>query len=122
MKSLYNRSNFYRTENVEGVLEKDFATSPINDFVFRRPFSKYRLQYDDWMRPDLMSKRIFGISDYWWIILKVNPELQDIWNDYVVQDEENFPDAFNAGQLINVPSMLDIQELYTFVKNELENV
>jgi len=122
MKSLYVRSNFYRTVSVDGILEKDLASSPINDYVFKRPFTKYRLQYEDWMRPDLISKRIFGVFDYWWIILKVNPELQDIWNDYVVQDEENFPDAYYSGQLIDIPSMLDIQELYTFVKNELENV
>ena len=65
MKSLYVRSNFYRTVSVNGILEKDLASSPINDYVFKRPFTKYRLQYEDWMRPDLISKRIFGVFDYW---------------------------------------------------------
>lgn len=124
MNNLYSRSNFYKTVSVDGVMQKDLLSSPFNSYIFKRPFTKYRLSYEDWMRPDLISKKIFGTYDYWWIILKVNPNLQDIWNDYVVQeeDEETYPDAYKISELIDIPSILDIQELFTYVKNELENV
>lgn len=124
MSNIYSRSNFLRTVSVDGTLEKDFLSSPINTYIFKRPFSKYRLQYSDFMRPDRISQNVYGTKDYWWIILKVNPELQDIWNDYVVQyeDEVDYPDAYKISEMINIPSLLDIQELYTYVKNELENV
>lgn len=122
--SIYNRSNFLKTVSVDGYNEKDLLSSPVNTYTFKRPFSRYILEYDDYMRPDLISLKNYGIQDYWWIILKVNPELEDIWNDFVITDdqENTYPDAFRVGDIINIPNLLDLQEMYTYTKNEIENV
>lgn len=122
--SVFNRTNFLKTQIVDGISEKDMISSPVNTYEFKREFSKYVLQFEDYMRPDRISQKIYGTQDYWWIILKINPELEDIWNDMVITDEQEkvYPDAFKIGDIIYVPNLLDLQELYTYTKNEIENV
>lgn len=122
--SIYNKSNFLKTVIVDGVSEKDFLSSPVNTYTFKRSFSEYVLQFEDYMRPDRISRKVYGTQDYWWIILKVNPELEDIWNDVAITDdqENTYPEAFKVGDVINIPNLLDLQELYTYTKDELENV
>lgn len=118
--SNFNRSNFIKT--VDG--EKDFLLNTFQFFKFKRAFTKYRLQVEDYMRPDLISKKVFGTNEYWWIILKVNPEFEDIWNDYVISDEIEVtaPDAYKVGELINIPNLLDIQEFYSFNKKTIDKL
>lgn len=140
MKNRFNRSEFYVTENINGVSEKDFLTNMIRDYSFKKQFITYQLQYEDYMRPDLISKKLYETKDYWWIILRCNPELEDIWNDYGYSDEvvnvkaseidpsintSNdyivpmdkheylYPNAFKVGEYINVPTLSDIQDFYT---------
>ena len=114
------RSNFIKT--VDG--EKDFLLNSFQYYKFKRPVKSYRLQYEDYMRPDLLSRKVYGKDDYWWIIWKVNPEYQDIWNDYVISDydELKFPDAYRVSMIINIPDILDIQEFNTFNKTQLEKL
>lgn len=114
------RTNFIKTVNGE----KDFLLSTFQYYKFKRPFKPYRLQYEDYIRPDLISTKVYGKDEYWWIILKVNPEYQDIWNDYVVNDEDElkFPDAYRVSMIINIPDILDIQEFITFSKTQIEKL
>lgn len=116
----YLRSTFIKTVCVE----KDFLLNTFRYFKFKRAFTQYRLQYEDYMRPDLISRKVFGKDDYWWIILKVNPEFQDIWNDFAINDDQeaNYPDAFRVGYLINIPNLLDVQEFYSFTKTQIEKL
>jgi hypothetical protein len=109
-----NRSDFIKTEMVDGVPEKDLLLSSFNNFVFEYPLKTYRLQYNDYMRPDLISLKVFGNQDYWWIILKCNPELEDIWNDVAIEQEQEdlYPDAYKIDELIYVP---DIRDVNTFI-------
>jgi hypothetical protein len=143
MLNRYNRSEFYKTENVNGILEKDLLQSKINSYKFKYPFKSYRLQYEDYLRPDLLSRRIFGTQEYWWIILRVNPGLDDIWNDFGYSDdvvevlaseidpsinktndhlvlvdakEYYFKQAYKVGELINIPDTRDITDLYTHLR------
>lgn len=140
----YNRSNFLKGVSVNGILEKDLLSSTFNDYNFKRPMQNYRLQYEDYIRPDLISIKAYGTQDYWWIILKCNPELEDIWNDYVVdgsmisvsaslldssitndymvlvnENEYLYPNSYRPGQIINIPNILDVQDFYTYTKNTL---
>ncbi len=116
----YLRSNFIKTVNGE----KDFLLNTFQNYKFTKEFSQYRLQYSDHMRPDLISRRVYGTDEYWWIILKVNPEFEDIWNDFSVSydHELEFPDSYKVGMLINIPDILDIQQFYSFNKTELEKL
>jgi len=114
------RSNFIKTVG----LEKDFLLNSFQFYKFKRPFSKYRLQYEDYLRPDAISRKVYGTDEYWWIILKVNPEFEDIWNDFATDydSEIEFPDAFKIGMMINIPNILDIQEFFTFNKQQLDKL
>lgn len=113
------RENFIKGIKVDGVLEKDFLLNAFNKFVFSRPMIQYSLLYGDYMRPDLISLKVYGKIDYWWLILKVNPGLDDIWNDFSISDEaENkYPDSYEVGSLIQLPHILDIKDFFVFGKS-----
>lgn len=115
----YSRTNYFKTEIVDSIAEKDFLNSAFSSFKFTDAFSKYRLQYNEHMRPDLISLKIFGTSDYWWIILKCNPNIEDVWNDIASDDEQEdkYPDAVKIGEYINIPSKRDIENFYSFSRN-----
>lgn len=137
----YNRSNFYTSTMVDGVLEKDLLTNKFKDYSFKNQFINYTLQYEDYMRPDLISMRAYGTNEYWWIVLECNPDLEDIWNDYgysnetvmvlasnispqinnsndylveIDKKEYMYPNAYKVGEVINLPTLSDIQDFYTF--------
>ena len=57
----------------------------------------------DLHRPDSLSYRIYGDSQYWWILCKFN-NIDDLWNDMYI-----------GGDLV-IPSMVDIEAFYARVK------
>lgn len=141
----YNRSEFYPTVSVNGINEKDFLQNKFRNYVFKNPLKTYTLRYSDYMRPDLISLNIYGTQEYWWIILRCNPEFEDIWNDFgysqnqvmvpasqldpsintandytVLMDEKEYlyPNAYKVGDKISVPDLADIQDFYTFSKTK----
>jgi hypothetical protein len=115
----YSRTNYYKSEVRNSLMERDLVNSAFNEFKFRDDFTEYRIEYNDYMRPDLISLKFFGVTDYWWIILKCNPEIEDIWNDVAVDDEQeqNFPDAIKITEYINIPSKRDIDNFFSFARN-----
>lgn len=115
----YSRTNYSTLEIVNGIAERDLVNSKFNDYSFKYPYKQYRLSYQDYMRPDIISYKLFGVSDYWWIILKCNPEIEDIWNDVAVEEEQEdkYPDAIRINEFINIPDKRDIDEFYSFVRN-----
>jgi hypothetical protein len=94
------RSKFYQIATVDGVQELDFLNNNLNKFVMNYPASYYRVSESDLMRPDMISYNNYKTVNYWWIICLVN-DIYDPFND------------FKVGQLITIPSVLDI---YDFVK------
>jgi len=114
-----SRSNFFKTNMVDGIAERDLINVAFNDYTFKYDFTKYRLQYNDYMRPDLISLKFYGTSDYWWIILKCNPSIEDIWNDVAIEDEqeEKYPEAITLLEYINIPAKQDIDDFIAFSKN-----
>lgn len=145
MISRYNRTDFLKTESVDGVEEKDLLSSTYNEYKFKRPMVNYRLQYEDYCRPDIISLKAYGTQDYWWVVLKCNPQIEDIWNDFVVSNEAisvsasqldpsikndymvlvdkaeyTYPDAYRVGYLISIPDPLDLQDMYTNTKTILK--
>ncbi len=141
----YIRSDFIPSKNVEGKSEKDLLMNVFRSYKFKRNFLTYKLQQDDFMRPDKISLKVYGVQDYWWIILRCNPEIEDIWNDVagynetimvkvsdidkssssdmlveVEKSEYMFPKAKRIGESIRIPNILDIQELYTYAKSKIK--
>jgi len=115
----YSRTNYFQPEVIDSLMERDLVNSAFSSYVFKDEFTQYKLQYDDYMRPDKISYKFFGVSDYWWIILKCNPEIEDIWNDVAVDDEQEtqYPDAVKISEYINIPSKQDIDEFFSFARN-----
>jgi len=80
---------------VDGVIEKDLPSNNWINFQITRPFSYYTIKEHDRCRPDLISTRVYGTQDYWWILMKYNT-VDDIWNDIT-------PD-----KVLECPHILDI--------------
>ena len=100
----YNRSSYYKLENVYGYKEYDIVNNNWNLFTLKRPVSYFTMTRGYIQRPDLLSIKLYGEMKYWWIIGKVN-QIDDWWND-VVPDE-----------VIAVPNKLDIEDFYLNVRS-----
>lgn len=96
----YNRSNFYKTEVVDSLVEKDLLTNVTNIFDNNSEYSFYRVKEEDLLRPDLISLKLFKTIAYWWIILKAN-NIEDVWHDLY------------AGKILAIPPISDIEKYYS---------
>lgn len=101
--SRYNRSNFYpkvvikNASNAE-VTINEFGNSYYDQyFEIKRELSVYTIKQEDLQRPDLISYKLYGTDQYWWILMKYN-QISDPWNDIV------------EGNIIYVPDSLDIND------------
>ena len=83
-----------------GVLEFDFLLNNWDLMEIKGPISFDTIQYGDIQRPDILSYRIYGSVNYWWVLCKIN-HIDDIWNDMEV-----------GGEII-VPSVSDINTFYS---------
>lgn len=115
---LQKRSNFIKGIEVDGNKEKDFLLNSFSKFTWSRPMLNYRLTEDDFMRPDLLSTKVYGTQEYWWIILKTNPGLDDIYNDFTVDgsNENSYESDFTIDSIIKCPHPLDIKDYIVFAK------
>ena len=100
----YQRTNFTTDVEVDGILEEDLVDNNWDLFQIKRPMTFFTLSRSYIQRPDLLSIKLFGKETYWWILAKVNPEIQDWWNDLEV------------GDVIDVPDIRDIEDWYSEVR------
>lgn len=99
----YTRTKYFKTNLLNGILEPDLLTNHFKDFEFSRQKKFYTITTDDIKRPELLSIKLYGKMNYWWIIMKVN-NVEDIWNDLVV------------GDVISVPDVRDIEDFIASIK------
>lgn len=90
-----NRTTFYHSVTVGGVKELDFLWNSLSNFRMDYEPSYYRTTAIDVMRPDLISYRVYGVVDYWWIICLVN-QIDCPLTDIV------------EGLVLKIPNKLDI--------------
>lgn len=101
--SRYNRSNFYPKVIVDGKTEFnkticEFGNSFYNRyFQIKRTMDNYTVKQQDLQRPELISFKIYGTIDYWWLLMKYN-NIYDVWNDMY------------EGQVLSVPNKLDYDD------------
>jgi len=100
----YNRTNFMSDEVIDGNLEKDMVNNNWDLFQIKRPLTFFTLSRSYIQRPDLLSLKIYGKMNYWWILLKFNSDIMDVWNDIV------------NGKVISIPDMRDIEDFYSAVR------
>ncbi len=96
----FNRSDFYKKENVDGKEIFDFTSSSINDFKFSREKSFYKITHKDLLRPDLICINAYqdrSAQNYWWIVMTLN-NIFDMWYDLEI------------GQIITIPHRKDLEE------------
>lgn len=86
----FTRSNFYEKEVINGVNECDFLNNKISRFKIRRPVKYYTIKYGDLLRPDILSYKLYGRQDFWWLLLYVN-DITDVWNELKENDVIKVP-------------------------------
>lgn len=91
------RTDFYNIQANDGINEFDYLYNNLTQFEMKYRKSYYRIEGKDIMRPDLISYRIFGTIDYWWLIMMING-IENPLKDMVV------------GDLLEIPNVLDIYE------------
>lgn len=79
MENITYRTNFQNTNTVEEIVEKDLSSIDFGDFDFGENFY-YRVSPQDVARPDIISYKIYGTTNYWWFIMWYNG-VGDVWND-----------------------------------------
>ena len=105
--SRFKRTNFLsEVENANNVIEYDLIQSNWDLFEINRPVKFDSIKYGEIQRPDMISYRLYGLTDYWWIICKVN-QIDDLWNDLYV------------GMDLVVPDVRDIEKYYSKVRKRV---
>jgi len=95
----FNRTNFYKLEDVDDIQERDLITNITTVFDNQADYSFYTVKDVDLIRPDLISFKLYGSIAYWWILMKAN-NIEDVWNDLYV------------GKILSIPSFTDIENFY----------
>ena len=95
--SRYNRENFAEKYIINNINEVDLPINNFNNFNFEGNDSYYNVTESDIQRPDLISYKIYGTTDKWWVIMKYN-KISDVWNDLFV------------GMILEVPSTKNIDD------------
>ena len=103
MNKKYDRSNFLVTQIVDDIDEKDLVTNTFEYITFKNQMIFYTIVSEDIGSPDLISMKVYGRQDFWWIIMKVN-NIEDVYNDYV------------EGQVLRIPAREDIERYYLNMK------
>lgn len=106
----FNRINFM-SKKLNGVNteEWDMLLGNWDLFTTTRPLKFDTVKYQDIQRPDIMSSRIYGTSNYWWILCKFN-QIDDVWNDLYV------------GMDLLIPDSNDILDFYSNVRRRVRKL
>jgi hypothetical protein len=101
--SKFRRTLFYDKNEVNGIVENDLVKNYFDLFKIKRPSQYFTLGRSYLQRPDLLSLKLYGTMNYWWIIAKLN-KIDDWWNDVEI------------GAVIQYPDIQDIQDFYLEVR------
>lgn len=104
----YNRTNFIEVVEVDGIKERDLLLSNWEMFIPKRGIRYTYLDLAEVARPDILSVKLYGRSDWWWIIAKYN-QIDDWWNDAV------------EGLRVGYVYAEDIEDFYMAVKHKFSN-
>jgi hypothetical protein len=97
--TVMDRLKFYNLASVNNISEIDYMTSSLKNFNPRHELSTYRVTDEDLMAPDLISYKVYGTEEYWWLILRFN-RIIDPFTE------------LETGDLLYIPNIVDIYEWY----------
>lgn len=92
-----NRTNFLITQSSTHGKEKVMTDNDFEKYRFIYPMGYYKVINSDIGRPDLISIKLYGSIDFWWMLMKYNG-VDDVWN-------ELYP-----GQMLKVPDVRDFNQ------------
>jgi hypothetical protein len=92
-----DRTKFYHVLTVDKIQELDYLWNTLSKINLTYVSGYYRVNVIDLMRPDLISFKVYGTVDFWWIILLVN-EIDDPLTD------------LEEGMILEIPNKIDIYE------------
>lgn len=98
MKNITNRTNFLKEENLDGYLEYDLGSIDFGNFDFGA-VQYYMVKELDIGRPDIISQKLYGTTNYWWFLMWFN-KITDVWND------------LREGMVISYPSLDLVREAF----------
>lgn len=90
-----NRTNFFNVVTVFETKELDFLWNSLPKFELKYDPIYYRIIAEDILRPDKISFKNYGTSDFWWVICLIN-DLNNPFADLIV------------GEILTIPNQLDI--------------
>ena len=79
MKNITYRSNYLKEENINGFQEYDLGSMNFGNYDFGA-VQYYMIKEQDIGRPDIISQKLYGTTNYWWFICWWN-KIGDVWND-----------------------------------------
>lgn len=79
MENITFRSNYLQEEMVDNFTQYDLGSINFGNYDFGS-VRYYQLKYQDVARPDIISQRLYGTTNYWWFIMWYNG-VGDVWND-----------------------------------------
>jgi hypothetical protein len=82
MAIIYDRETLFQKNIVDGVQEFDMGSIDLGDLTRNITLNWTIVKHNEEARPDLISYRLYGTSDLWWIVLWLNG-IQDVWHDLV---------------------------------------
>ena len=94
-----DRTTFFSRVTVDGTPELDLLYNSMDRFTTARPVTEYRIVEEDQMRPDLISFKVYGSAEFWWVVMFFN-EIYNPLMDIVV------------GNVLKIPNILDVYDFY----------
>lgn len=67
-----DRTTFYHELTVFDIKELDHLWNSLSGFEMQYQPTYYRVTSSDFMRPDIVSFRSYGVVEFWWVICLVN--------------------------------------------------
>ena len=95
---------FSETEDRSGMEILDLSSFRYRDirrFIPATAFRSYQVRSDETGSPDMISYRVYGTHDYWWVICIING---------VTDPFSQFP----AGTVLQLPSRFSIEQYLSF--------
>jgi len=92
-----DRTKFYHVLTTDDIQELDFLWNTLSKIDTTYVPGYYRVSVIDLLRPDLISYKVYGTVDFWWIILLVN-------------GIDNPLSDLKEGMILEIPNKLDIYE------------
>jgi hypothetical protein len=92
-----NRTQFYNKFTINGIEELDFLYNSLSQFKMKYQPGYYRVTAADIPDPALISFRVYGTVEFWWIVLLVN----GIQNPLL---------ELEAGIILQIPNVIDIYD------------